>query len=103
MNVLIFVMSAMRRCQVQGGPSGSIQTNNAGIGSITVCRSSSLTLNLIPGEATSSTLKSGHLLARLHNGAANGQPHAAALRLGGKERRKDLIHLLRWQTHAQCH
>ena len=31
---------------------------------------------------------------RLHNGAADGQPHAAALRLGGKERRKDLIHLL---------
>src|SRR6266436_5534853 len=37
---------------------------------------------------------------RLHNGTANGQSHAAALRLGGKERRKDLIHLLRWQPHA---
>jgi hypothetical protein len=28
---------------------------------------------------------------RLHNGTADGQPHAAALRLGGKERRKELI------------
>src|SRR5207253_9110455 len=33
---------------------------------------------------------------RLHDGTADGQSHAAALRLGGKERRKDLIHLLRW-------
>src|ERR1700676_1094148 len=38
---------------------------------------------------------------RLHNGTADGQPHAAALRLGGKECRKDLIHLLRWQSHAR--
>ena len=37
---------------------------------------------------------------RLHNGTADGQPHAAALRLGSKERREDLIHLLRWQSHA---
>src|SRR6266853_3287431 len=38
---------------------------------------------------------------RLHNGTADGQSHAAALWLGGKERRKDLIHLLRWQPHAR--
>jgi hypothetical protein len=38
---------------------------------------------------------------RLHNGTTDGQPHAAALRLGSKERRKDLIHLLRWQPHAR--
>src|SRR5713101_433139 len=38
---------------------------------------------------------------RLHNGTADGQPHATALRLGGKERRKDLIHLLHWQPHAR--
>src|SRR5216684_8820922 len=38
---------------------------------------------------------------RLHDGTADGQPHAAALRLGGKECRKDLIHLLRWQPHAR--
>src|SRR5258707_12998467 len=38
---------------------------------------------------------------RLHNGTADGQSHAAALRLGRKERRKDLIHLLRWQPHAR--
>jgi len=38
---------------------------------------------------------------RLHNGAADGQPHAAALRLGGKEGRKDLIHLFHWQPHAR--
>ena len=37
---------------------------------------------------------------RLHDGTADGQSHAAALRLGGKERRKDLIHLLRRQPHA---
>src|SRR5580700_9472725 len=37
---------------------------------------------------------------RLYNGTADGQPHAAALRLGGKECRKDLIHLLAWQPHA---
>src|SRR6266481_901085 len=37
---------------------------------------------------------------RLHNGTANGQSHAAALRLGGKERRKDLFHLLLRQPHA---
>src|SRR5882757_1563190 len=37
---------------------------------------------------------------RLHNGTADSQPHAAALWLGGKERRKDLIHLLRWQADA---
>src|SRR5713101_1626030 len=37
---------------------------------------------------------------RLHNGTADGQPHAAALRLGGKECRKDLLHLLHWQPHA---
>src|ERR1700690_1864094 len=37
---------------------------------------------------------------RLHNGTADGQPHAAALRLGGKERRKDLFHLLPRQPHA---
>src|SRR6266849_9094144 len=38
---------------------------------------------------------------RLHNGTADGQSHPAALRLGGKECRKDLIHLLRWQPHAR--
>src|SRR6266566_4058017 len=38
---------------------------------------------------------------RLHNGTADGQSHAAALRLGGKERRKDLIHLLHWQPHTR--
>src|SRR5437588_12101459 len=38
---------------------------------------------------------------RLHDGTADGQSHAAALRLGGKERRKDLIHLLRWQPHTR--
>src|SRR6202140_612662 len=38
---------------------------------------------------------------RLHNGTADGQPHTATLRLGGKERRKNLIHLLRWQSHAR--
>src|SRR5271154_2888079 len=38
---------------------------------------------------------------RLHNGTADGQPHAAALRLGGKKCRKDLIHLLHWQPHAR--
>src|SRR5258706_16050973 len=38
---------------------------------------------------------------RFHNGTADGQPHAAALRLGGKERRKDLIHLLHWQPHTR--
>src|SRR6266571_7305409 len=38
---------------------------------------------------------------RLHNGTADGQSHAAALRLGGKKRRKDLIHLLHWQPHAR--
>jgi hypothetical protein len=37
---------------------------------------------------------------RLHNGTADGQSHAAALRLGRKECRKDLIHLLPWQSHA---
>ncbi len=37
---------------------------------------------------------------RLHNGTADGQSHAAALRLGRKERRKDLFHLLRGQPHA---
>src|SRR5271156_4545957 len=37
---------------------------------------------------------------RLHNGTADGQPHAAALRLGSKERKKDLIHLLHGQPHA---
>jgi hypothetical protein len=30
-----------------------------------------------------------------------GQSHAAALRLGGKEGRKDLIHLLHGQSHAR--
>src|SRR5882724_11904625 len=38
---------------------------------------------------------------RLHNRTADGQTHAAALRLGGKERRKDVIHLLYWQPHAR--
>ena len=38
---------------------------------------------------------------RLHNGTADRQSHAAALRLGGKEGRKDLIHLLTWQPHAR--
>jgi len=38
---------------------------------------------------------------RLHNGTADGQSHAAALRLRSKERRKDLIHLLHWQPHAR--
>src|SRR6266852_2238421 len=37
---------------------------------------------------------------RLHNGAADGQPHAAALRLGRKECREHLVHPLRWQPHA---
>jgi hypothetical protein len=49
-------------------PYGSTQTKNAGIGSITVCHSSRsrlLTSNFIPCAAASSTLKSGHLLARL--------------------------------------
>jgi len=32
---------------------------------------------------------------RLDNGTADGQPHAAALRFGGEEGRKDLIHLHR--------
>src|ERR1700758_5684232 len=38
---------------------------------------------------------------RLHNGTADGQPHAAAMRLGSKERREDLIYLLRGQPHAR--
>ena len=38
---------------------------------------------------------------RLHNGTADGQSHAAALRLGGKERRKHLIHLFHWQPHPR--
>src|SRR5467141_2814898 len=38
---------------------------------------------------------------RLHNGTADGQSHAAALRLGGKERRNDLVHLLHWQPHPR--
>src|ERR1700693_1622874 len=38
---------------------------------------------------------------RLHNETADGQPHAASLRLGGKECRKDLIHLLYWQPHSR--
>src|SRR4051794_75518 len=38
---------------------------------------------------------------RLHDGTADGQPHAAAMLLRGKERRKDLIHLLRWQPDAR--
>jgi hypothetical protein len=37
---------------------------------------------------------------RCHNGAAGGQLHPVALRFRGKERRKDLIHLLHWQPHA---
>ena len=32
---------------------------------------------------------------RLHNGTADGQPHAAALRLGGEEGRKDLVNIPR--------
>src|SRR5690349_441035 len=52
---------------------------------------------------SSSIISSGPQLAtvRLHNRATDGQPHTAAMRLGGKERRKDLIHLLGWQTHAR--
>src|SRR5579863_9595023 len=38
---------------------------------------------------------------RLHNRTADGQPHATALRLGGKECRKDLIDLFRWQPHSR--
>src|SRR3984957_6050055 len=37
---------------------------------------------------------------RLHDGTADGQSHATTLRLGGKEGRKDLVHLLRWQPHS---
>jgi hypothetical protein len=33
---------------------------------------------------------------RLHNGAADGQPHAAALGLGSKEGRKDLVNISGW-------
>ena len=38
---------------------------------------------------------------RLDNGTANSQPHATALRLGGKERWEDLIHLVSWKSHAR--
>src|ERR1700730_10264304 len=38
---------------------------------------------------------------RLHNGTADSQSHAAALRLGRIKRRKDLFHLLLWQSHAR--
>src|SRR5882672_27477 len=37
---------------------------------------------------------------RLHNGTADGQSYAAALRLGRKECRKHLVHPLSWQPHA---
>src|ERR1700722_14737723 len=37
---------------------------------------------------------------RLPNGTADGQPHAAALRLGRKECRKHLVQPLSWQPHA---
>ena len=33
---------------------------------------------------------------RFHNGTADGQPHAAALGLGGKEGRKDLVNIPDW-------
>jgi len=33
---------------------------------------------------------------RLHNGTADGQPHPAAFRLGGKEGRKDLVNIPSW-------
>jgi hypothetical protein len=44
---------------------------------------------------TSSVIGSGPQAATvlLHNGTGDGQPHAAAHRLGGNECRKDLIHL----------
>jgi hypothetical protein len=38
---------------------------------------------------------------RFNNGAADPQPHARAVSLGGKERIKDLVRLLRWQPHAR--
>ena len=34
---------------------------------------------------------------RFNNGAADPQSHARAVSLGGKERIKDLVRLLRWQ------
>ena len=37
---------------------------------------------------------------RFHNGAADAQSHASAVSLGGKERIKDLVCLLRWKPHA---
>jgi len=37
---------------------------------------------------------------RLHNGTADGQPHPASLRLGGKERRKNLVNIFSRQSHA---
>src|SRR5271165_2234048 len=37
---------------------------------------------------------------RLHNGAADRQAHAGTRRFGRKERIKDLVRLLGWQSHA---
>src|ERR1700733_11851003 len=37
---------------------------------------------------------------RFNDGEANPQSHAGAVSLGGKECIKDLVRLLRWQTHA---
>ena len=37
---------------------------------------------------------------RLNDGPADPQSHARAVSLGGKERIKDIIRLLRWQPHA---
>ena len=37
---------------------------------------------------------------RFNDGAADPKSHAGAVILGGKERIKDLVRLLRWQTHT---
>src|ERR1700682_1499338 len=37
---------------------------------------------------------------RFNNGAADPQSHARAVSLGGKERIKELVYLLRWQPRA---
>src|ERR1700674_5673915 len=38
---------------------------------------------------------------RFNNGAADAKSHARAVSLGGKERIKDLVRLLRWKPHAR--
>jgi len=60
MDMSIFVISAMCRCQIQRGPSGSTQTNNAGIGSITVYRWTALETR----AATSAVTQEGCRLLR---------------------------------------